>query len=318
MAVYNTKSTYSRAVHLVGVDSNFRVGKIPRVICFRKGMPRIEAKAIMKRNKHAIGFVSSPGLHLRPNAGFCKFWCHCYKNDEVFKVPNMLLSESDFVDPRFITVYKRPETFKYDFCYFTSGGKAGTINKGIDIFARSLPILCGQYQMRGIVIKYMKGDRPFVPRSQKVINKYSDYLTIKGKRLSPKAVAKIMAKSRFSFFPNTADCSPLLLAESLVRDCPALVNENILGGWKYINENTGATFNLGNLSDQIETMLSSPFSPSQSHLQQYGFMNSATRWANALKEHMKMFRKYHMVAFATDSPKLRKIRDLYRADHERS
>ena len=39
------------------------------------------------------------------------------------------------------------------------------------------------------------------------------------------------------------DASPRILSECLCLNKPALVNINIVGGWKYINEQTGEFFN---------------------------------------------------------------------------
>ena len=50
-------------------------------------------------------------------------------------------------------------------------------------------------------------------------------------------------KCKFLFLPNIMDASPRILAQALCLNKPALVNKNIVGGWKYINKNTGEFFN---------------------------------------------------------------------------
>jgi hypothetical protein len=47
---------------------------------------------------------------------------------------------------------------------------------------------------------------------------------------------------RVLFAPNVHDASPRVLAEAMCLDVPILVNRHILGGWKYVNNNTGAFF----------------------------------------------------------------------------
>ena len=42
--------------------------------------------------------------------------------------------------------------------------------------------------------------------------------------------------------PNVHDASPRVLAEAMSLDVPILVNKYIVGGWKYVNEDTGAFF----------------------------------------------------------------------------
>ncbi len=42
--------------------------------------------------------------------------------------------------------------------------------------------------------------------------------------------------------PNVHDASPRVLVEALSLNVPILVNRHILGGWKYVNGQTGAFF----------------------------------------------------------------------------
>ena len=50
-------------------------------------------------------------------------------------------------------------------------------------------------------------------------------------------------ESRFILLPNLEDASPRFLTEGLALNKPIFVNENILGGWKYVNDDTGVFFN---------------------------------------------------------------------------
>ncbi len=47
---------------------------------------------------------------------------------------------------------------------------------------------------------------------------------------------------RVLFAPNVHDASPRVLAEAMSLDVPILVNKYIVGGWKYVNRDTGAFF----------------------------------------------------------------------------
>ena len=51
-----------------------------------------------------------------------------------------------------------------------------------------------------------------------------------------------MEQSEFFFIPNLSDASPRVAAEALSRGTPLLMNYHIVGGWKYINEQTGVFF----------------------------------------------------------------------------
>jgi hypothetical protein len=69
-----------------------------------------------------------------------------------------------------------------------------------------------------------------------------------------------MRESRFLFLPNVNDASPRVIAECMTKDLPVLMNENILGGWKYITPETGEFFSneydfedaLNRLLDKLE------------------------------------------------------------------
>ena len=49
-------------------------------------------------------------------------------------------------------------------------------------------------------------------------------------------------ESRVMFVPNVSDASPRILTEALCKGTPILVNKHIFGGWKYVNDCTGAFF----------------------------------------------------------------------------
>jgi hypothetical protein len=48
--------------------------------------------------------------------------------------------------------------------------------------------------------------------------------------------------SRVMFVPNVSDASPRIITEALCKGTPILVNKHIFGGWKYVNDCTGAFF----------------------------------------------------------------------------
>ncbi len=65
--------------------------------------------------------------------------------------------------------------------------------------------------------------------------------------------------------------------ESLCLNTPVLVYENILGGWKYINNNTGEFFNENNIKDKVRKILSKKYSPRQYFIDNYGIEKSGYR-----------------------------------------
>ncbi len=296
----STKLTQGLTLGLIGATTKKRIVPIRDTICWRKPANRVDTRKVIKRYKYAIGMVSAHNIYRKYNTPFCKIWCHCFRdvNKYLPGKPSILLSESDFVDPLAIKTPVRP--LKYDFYYFTTGGKPGSYYKGMNLFVDSLPILCGELGLKGLVVKYAKPKRPFLlnRKQQRIWKQYSKSIRfLKGK----KNTASIMSICKFGFFPNIKDCSPLLLSESLVRNIPILVNENILGGWKYVNDETGALFDGGNLKEKTEFLLNTEFNTREEYMKKYGYKNSATRLANFCKKHISSFEKYSMVGFAGTS-----------------
>ena len=117
--------------------------------------------------------------------------------------------------------------------------------------------------------------------------------------MSPEKVAEAFGSARYALFPNTRDASPRMLAESLLCGTPALVNENIYGGWKYIAPDTGLFFSApafedtaswgggshftNQLADRMKQMLLlDPNRVAPSHLSRYGFANAARSMAGII------------------------------------
>ena len=93
--------------------------------------------------------------------------------------------------------------------------------------------MCNKYNLKGIIVgrtncgieKECNGNLEVKP-----FQKYWNFI-------------KILKSCRFLFLPNIYDASPRILSEALACDLPAIVNKNILGGWKYVNNKTGIFFN---------------------------------------------------------------------------
>merc|ERR1712056_18356 len=63
-------------------------------------------------------------------------------------------------------------------------------------------------------------------------------------------------QSRFLFLPQVHDASPRVASQALALDVPLLMNRNLIGGWKYLNEKTGEFFNdLSDFRQSARTLL---------------------------------------------------------------
>ena len=97
---------------------------------------------------------------------------------------------------------------------------------------KCLKLMCGKYKLKGLL----------VGRKNCKLPKECDGMVETTDFLSQSELIESYQKSKFIFLPNQSDASPRILTEALCCGIPALVNYNILGGWKYISEKSGEFF----------------------------------------------------------------------------
>lgn len=295
----------AKIINLIGRRKDTKsVESIRDFLIIRKGIEKKHIrgyarayKCKLDQTKFAV-MVSSPYIfnnEIIPK--YSDFWFHPFKNPEQYLPSNTegcLMSESDFIDPLFVPCMGRSKNPKWDYFYFTIGGHDGSNFKGFDLFLEMVPHL-NNAGLKGVVIVY--GKHPKTKKSHYIFMKENN-IKIMRNALSYKDVGLLMSRCRFGIFPNILDCSPRMLTESIVRNVPVLVNENILGGWKYINDETGVFFNKKNIPQSINKILTSEFNPHQNFMQKYGFINSSVKFANILSERWPIFKDFDMVAFS--------------------
>ena len=270
------------------------VAKINGMHCPRKHMINDGGWDKIRQAKYLFAFVSSPEIYkqeeLRERV---KGWCHALRDDSRLPegVPNILLPESDFLDHRMVQF--DPHKVIYDYFYFTINGKAGLRHKGLSVFLDMLPTL-GKYKLRGLIIVYF----PNTPTHKKFtvnlsekhrhyLQRYQDFLTFHWGILKGDGMNRVMTNCRFGLFPNTEDNSPRLISEALIRNVPILVNNDIHGGWHYVNEHTGKLFKSGSnksVSKSIAFMLSKQFYAREYYHEHYGFDRSSRKLAKFVNE----------------------------------
>ena len=65
-----------------------------------------------------------------------------------------------------------------------------------------------------------------------------------------------LKQSRFSFLPQVHDASPRVSTQALSHDVPFLMNANIKGGWKYMDQKTGEFFHdMSNFRTSLEKII---------------------------------------------------------------
>ena len=206
-----------------------------------------------------VGMTSDAGFPLEgaddplDYAMLCEAWCHCFRDPDAYlppTSPRALISESDFTDFLELGAQVRPlpQPAVYDFVYAgaTEGWKREAKNEHL---ARACAeVLTAELGLRGLAVAATGlGDLPGV-----VIVPWMPWPTF----------LSVLASARFVLVPNGLDASPRVLAEALCLDVPAVVQRDILGGWKYVNTFTGAFFaDEGDVVEAVQRCLVQPKSP---------------------------------------------------------
>jgi len=119
---------------------------------------------------------------------------------------------------------------KYDFFVSIQDGAWNDHIRGIHIAKKWLAVMADQMGLK-ILVCGNNRRKDFPSPNIEVIDfqKWSDFV-------------QCMNSARALFCTSIYDASPRIIVESLSLNMPVLLNKNILGGWKYIGEDTGHLF----------------------------------------------------------------------------
>ena len=217
-------------------------------------------------------------------------WCSCFRPELNAKYipqnfPLANIAESDFANFEF---HKPDPNVKkeYDFIYIClkDGDKKledkdcpntwqGQIRRW-DIAKKILDIMCKQYKLKGLLIGRIGCEIP--PQCHQLMET-TDFLQYN-------EFIKQYNKCRFMLNCSESDASPRVLTENMCYNNPILVNTKILGGWQYVNENTGALFDPDNLNafpqileKFLDKLNNNKFTPREWIIQNYGKYNSGKK-----------------------------------------
>jgi glycosyltransferase involved in cell wall biosynthesis len=216
-------------------------------------------------------------------------WFYCFKDPDNYfpiHIPKLLLSESDFVDAKSIKPDKTSKK-KYDFIYichkYNKDDKQCpddwvTYNKNWKFTLKCLYKMCVNFKLKGLLVGRMGCKIP--PSCEKYIDTTE--------KLPWKELLKKYNECKFVFVPNIYDASPRIITEAMATNLPILLNKNILGGWKYINKQTGVFFNnIDDLSTQLQKLLDNldTFTPRKYIIENYGIVHSGKKMLEFIKKH---------------------------------
>lgn len=210
-------------------------------------------------------------LHDRNNDAWTKYdyfnltrgWLSCfqeYNNKKWIKkdFPYILMSESQFANYE----YHIPDDNikkEYDFIYIClKDGEPIINNKGIkdcpigwQSTIRSyqqakilINIMCKKYNLKGLLIGRINCEIPSNCHNLLTLTDFLQYYDF----------IKQYQKCRFIFLPNYAEAAARCQTEAMCYNLPMLVNKDILGGWNFVNDNTGEFIDINNIQSFENTL----------------------------------------------------------------
>lgn len=220
-------------------------------------------------------------------------WLYCFRDPDKYisdtSLPKLLLSESDFTNYDHYKPDKSVEKI-YDFIYLCPKddehdevkskecyGWVAT-NKNWKLARECLQVLCNGFGLKGFLVGREGCDVP---------EGCENYIET-AKFLNSQALLKKYRQSKFIFVPNQIDASPRVLTEAMCTDLPILVNYNILGGWKYVDQKSGAFFtSKDDIGQSIRYILKNynTLTPRQHYLDSFSKKVSGKKFKEFVQQH---------------------------------
>ena len=227
-------------------------------------------------------------------------WCSVFRepmNQQIFPkdYPRINMAESDFAN--YEQHLPDPDVKKeYDFIYICL--KDGDKKEGdeecpilwqgflrrYNVAKKIIDIMCKKYKLRGLLIG-REGCNP-IPNCHELIEYtgFQEYSTF----------IKNFNKCRFILTCSVEDASPRTMTEAICFNLPVLVNKHILGGWQYVNNETGEFFDGENI-DTFEPVLdkfikklnNNEYTPRDWFIKNYGKYNSGKKLLDFVKSVFK-------------------------------
>lgn len=185
-------------------------------------------------------------------------WLHCFKDPQnyiPFNIPLLLHSETDQYNIRPCHDNACNEKIKeYDFCcYLPISGvneKWCCWVRGVDEAVRWLNYMADEMKLKILVVGSI------------LYKGFSDKIHTIGFFIQPDEWFEKLGKCKYFINFSRYDASPRIIMDSLMSNIPILLNENILGGWKYINKDTGMLFfHDADIKDTITTFMEKTYNP---------------------------------------------------------
>jgi GR25 family glycosyltransferase involved in LPS biosynthesis len=178
-------------------------------------------------------------------------WCHCFRNADAMPVPDtvprIFISESDMRPMMKDLLAVEPVEKEYDVVAYLPSGSWNERVRNVAVATEWLSYMALTMCLRVLVVG---GGGSFAPPVETI-----DFLP-------QKEFWEKLRRSRALFVASRFDASPRILTEALALDVPVLVNKDIVGGWKYVTQETGMFFDPSEeKGDRIRAFLAKEYSP---------------------------------------------------------
>lgn len=237
-----------------------------------QAMLRSSGRPIVGFSSHKLFPIASAEM-AELYLGQCVGWCHCFRDaTPLGPLPQINLSHSDLIDVSYVNplTFGDPRPF-WDYAYVCLPGRDVEKAKGWSL-ARECILELSLAGLTGILIgRSIIGDL-----------QATSCLTLRP-RLRWAEFLRCLAASRCLLVTSIMDASPRVIAEALALDRPAVVKSDILGGWKYINDATGAFFTgKHDVVDTVSAVLEAQTYPREWYCDSFGLTRSGARLKNFL------------------------------------
>jgi hypothetical protein len=212
-------------------------------------------------NPHDVLHDPKIKAHSYDYCALTRGWLHCFRNpDKYIKCdkPQALISESDFGNYEGLNPDSNVKK-EYDFIYIClkdGDKKEGdkdcpqtwqSFNRNWDVAKKCLEIMCKK-GYKSLLVGRIGCN---IPSKCEGITQLTDFMPYH-------EFIKCYNKARAIFLPNTTDASPRCETEAMCHDLPALTNEDLLGGWKYVESGVSGEFfknDMSNFESVLDTFM---------------------------------------------------------------
>ena len=159
-------------------------------------------------------------------------WLHCFKDSINYippSIPKLLYSETDqYPNIEYLNSIITKDK-KYDFIASIQESDWNLWIRGLEIAKKWLNYMADEMGLKILVC----GSGRLNDFSKKIdIIEFKPWIDF----------INILNMGKYLFCSSRYDASPRIIIEAMSLNMPVLLNENILGGWKYINDETGMFF----------------------------------------------------------------------------